>query len=365
MINILDYNIKNIKKFLSLVLATGGLGFIGSHTCLNLIENGYDVLVIDSLINSSKVVLENIKYLVRKDKKFSGKIYFYKGDISDQNMLDNIFREQILIDNPIEAVIHFAGLKSVEESVKNPLIYWDSNLNATLKLLTIMDKYKCYKFVFSSSATVYKTNANKKLVESSIKEPHNPYGNTKQTIEKILNDLYLSNKNAWKIISLRYFNPVGAHPSGKLGENPRGKANNLFPIISQVIYGNLKKLSVFGNDWPTKDGTCVRDYIHVMDLAEAHYAALNFLNSESPQIFSINIGTGQGYSVLEIIETYSKVNKVNIPYSFDRRRNGDAAFVVADNTLASKVLNWKACKTLEDSCRDSFNYITKNKYIYS
>ncbi len=343
---------------MSLVLITGGLGFIGSHTCVSLLTKGLDVLIIDSLVNSSKENFINIKNLVKNyDKAQFGKVSFLQGDLRNNKWLDEIFKKQISINNPIDSVIHFAGLKSVEESVLNPTKYWDLNINSTLSLLSSMKKFNCNSIVFSSSATIYKPIYEGRISENSLKEPMNPYGNTKIAIETILKDLYLSDQKKWKIINLRYFNPVGAHESGKIGEEPVGKASNLFPILGKVISGEIENLSIFGKDWPTKDGTCIRDYIHVMDLSEAHFSALQFLKNNPTQFKSINIGTGQGYTVLEIIEKYSKLNNVKIPYKFTDRRSGDTSCVVADNTLAFELLNWRPQKTIEDCCIDSFRFL--------
>lgn len=348
---------------MSLILTTGGLGFIGSHTCLNLIDKGLDVLIVDSLINSSIRNLENIKSVIKlSNNSNSGKIYFSEGDLRDHKWLDSLFAKQISLKKPITSVIHFAGLKSVKESVLEPLKYWDFNINTTLSLISSMQKYQCNTLVFSSSATIYRPIESDKLFENSYKDPINPYGNTKLTIEKILKDLYISDSKKWKIINLRYFNPVGAHNSGKIGEDSQGPVSNLFPILEKVVSGKLDKLSIYGKDWPTKDGTCVRDYIHIMDLAEAHFAALNFLKSNSPQNVSVNIGTGKGVSVLEIVEAYSKYNKIRIPIQFVSRRLGDTPFLVADNNYALNLLDWRPVKTLEDICVDSFRYI-KNKLL--
>ncbi len=342
---------------MSAILTTGGLGFIGSHTCVSLINKGYDVIVIDSLVNSSRKTLNDIKKIVASfNKSNKQKIYFYQNDLKDKKKIDAIFKNQISLGNPIDTVIHFAGLKSVKESVLNPLKYWDENINATVSLLSVMAKYDCKKLVFSSSATIYKPIKNLKLHEDSHQEPINPYGNTKFTIEKILNDLFLSDQS-WKIINLRYFNPVGAHPSGFIGEDLKIKASNLFPIITKVLLGDLEKLYIFGNDWPTPDGTCIRDYIHVMDLAEAHIASLEFIRFNKPQILSLNIGTGKGHSVLDVLKMYSKVNGIDVPYKFAKRREGDAPFVVADNSLALKLLKWEPKKDLSDMCKDSFTFM--------
>ena len=325
-------------------------------------KHGHDVLVIDSLVNSSKSNLFKIKKIVEKDLKNEsiGNIIFCEGDLRDKKWVEGIFEKQIYFNKPIESVIHFAGLKSVEESVLDPLKYWDVNIAATLSLLSSMIRFNCNTIVFSSSATIYRPKECEKLFENSLQEPINPYGNTKIAIEKILKDLYSSNKNKWKIISLRYFNPVGAHDSGLIGEEPTGKATNLFPILEKVVIGELDKLFIFGNDWPTKDGTCIRDYIHIMDLAQAHYASLKFLRNNEPQFIALNIGNGKGLSVLEIIKNYARINDINLPFEFADRRKGDAPFVVADNSLALELLDWKPEKSLEDICKDSFRY-TRNK----
>ncbi len=339
-------------------LITGGLGYIGSHTCVSLMSHGNDVLVVDSLVNSKKSNLKKIKKAVEFSKKGrAGKLFFYEGDLRDQVLLDLIFEKQIVLNQPIEAVIHFAGLKSVEESVSEPLKYWEVNINSTLNLLSTMKKFNCSTLVFSSSATIYRPLKDQKLFEDSFKYPINPYGNTKLTIERILEDVFASNKDFWKIINLRYFNPVGAHSSGILGEDQKGRAINLFPVLEDVVNGKLDKVLIFGNDWPTEDGTCIRDFIHIMDLSEAHFAALKFLKKNDPQFNSINIGTGKGCSVLEIIKIYSKINKIPIPYEFAKRRKGDAPYLVADNRLAIKLLEWKPLNNIEDICIDSFRFL--------
>ena len=334
------------------ILLTGGTGFIGSHIACDLLVKGFNVIIVDSLINSREKSIGRVKQIVSKyDSNYEKNIRFFKGDLRNTSLLKNVFSEF-----KIDAVIHLAGLKAVEESVLNPLKYWDENINAMVSLLSVMAKYDCKKLVFSSSATIYKPIINLKLHEDSYQEPINPYGNTKITIEKILNDLFLSDQS-WKIVNLRYFNPVGAHPSGFIGEDPKIKASNLFPIITKVLLGDLEKLYIFGNDWPTPDGTCIRDYIHVMDLAEAHIAALKFIQLKDPQILSINIGTSKGHSVLDVLKIYSKVNCIDLPYEFAKRREGDAPFVVADNSLALRLLEWKPKKDLSDMCKDSFRFI--------
>ena len=328
-----------------------------------LATGGYDVLIVDSLVNSKLNVLSKIKDILsisEIDKK--GKIFFEKGDIRDKKWLCQIFEDFKKKGRSIDAVIHFAGLKSVEESVLSPLRYWDENLNITLSLLSVMDQFDCKTLVFSSSATIYKTKLNKKIDEDSFTEPINAYGNTKLAIEKILLDLSRNRQRFWKIANLRYFNPVGAHSTALIGEDPKNKANNIFPIIIKVLEKKLDKLSIFGKDWPTPDGTCVRDYIHVMDLADSHVAALRFLISNDPQVINLNIGTGEGTSVLELVKKFNEVNNCKIPFEFSDRRKGDSPFVVADNSLALKLLDWEPKMSLEDICKDTWNwFIKKNK----
>tara|TARA_A100001011_G_scaffold400000_1_gene511619 strand:- start:213 stop:1241 length:1029 start_codon:yes stop_codon:yes gene_type:complete len=336
---------------------TGGLGFIGSHTCIELIEDGYNVLVIDSLSNSQEHIYSQIlKILKLKIKKQPGKVYLRKGDIRDKNWLEDIFVEFKKAGDPIYSVIHCAGLKAVDESLENPLKYWDWNITTTLNLLLVMERQKCFNLVFSSSATVYGCKDEINLTENSQKSPLNPYGNTKLTIEILLSDLYKSSSNKWRIALLRYFNPAGSHASGLIGENPNYKPKNLFPLIVKTALSQNTKLSIFGNNWPTKDGTCIRDYIHITDLANAHVATLNLLISNKPQIIALNIGTGKGHSVLQVLETFMRVNNVSVPYVFQERRKGDHYYAVANNELALSLLNWQPVKTLEDICRDSWNF---------
>ena len=255
--------------------------------------------------------------------------------------------------------MHFAGLKSIFFSIKDPLEYWDANVNSTLSLLSVMKKFGCYTFIFSSSASVYKPNGLNLFKETDQLLPLNPYGRTKLCIEQILEDLFHSDKR-WKIANLRYFNPVGSHSSGLLEENTKGKSSNLFPSILKTIRGEQKQLLIFGNDWPTKDGSCIRDFIHVMDLAEAHIATLDYLKNNDPQYFSLNIGTGKGISVIEVIKAFQQINGVSLKYDFVERRLGDQAFLVADNKLALKLLSWSPKRNLFDMCNDSIN---KNKIL--
>ncbi len=343
------------------VLATGGLGFIGSHTCVELLEKGYKVIIVDSLFNSSEDVLKQIKnVLIFRHNNFKINLKFKKGDVRNEIFLREIFKEAISDNNPIEAVLHFAGLKSVSESIVNPIDYWSFNLVGTITLLNVMNEYGCRRIVFSSSATIYKPSKNKFINESSDLEPINPYGNTKLTIENFLFDISKSNPNKWKIVNLRYFNPVGADSSGFLGENFNDKPSNLFPILMKVASKELPSLPIFGKDWDTHDGTCIRDYIHITDLSLAHVEALNFIFENKSNFSSINIGTGKGFSVLEVIEKFKKVNCCDIPYYFADKRKGDSPNVVADNTLALSLLKWTPLRNLEDMCKDSWYWRVKN-----
>ncbi len=347
------------------ILVTGGAGFIGSHTCLLLLEKGYVIFVLDSLKNSSEKSIEKVSLILKKKGlETEGKIFFIKGNLKHQSDIEKVFQMSINLNRKIEFVIHFAGMKSVSESVIKPIEYWDNNVNSTIMLLKVMEKYNCKNIVFSSSATVYKTNPSKLLEESDICHPVNPYGNTKLTIEKILNDIYISQPNKWRIACLRYFNPVGAHQSGLLGEDPLERPNNLYPRITRVAIGKIKEIKIFGSDWPTRDGTGIRDYIHVMDLAEGHILTLDHLSKEKPQVLTLNLGTGKGTSVLELIRNFEKINNIKIPFSFHKRRAGDNSFVVADNSLARSVLNWVPQKNIDDVCRDGWNWQKKNPNGY-
>ncbi len=337
---------------LETVLVTGGFGYIGSHTCVSLLENNHNVLVIDSLINSSKNTLEKIKKTVSfKGTSINDNIQFIEGDLRNNEWLENIFSDYVKADKPIKSVIHFAGLKSIYDSIQSPLDYWDSNVKSTVSLLSAMRKYRCYSLIFSSSASVYKPKGFKLLKETDETIPKSPYGKTKLCVEEILNDLFASDKN-WSIASLRYFNPIGSHSLGFLSENSKGKSTNLFPAIQKTIMGEQKELLIYGNDWPTYDGTCIRDFIHVMDLAEAHIASLNYLKEYNNQKIVINIGTGKGSSVLEIIKTFQDIKGIKFPYDFTTRRLGDEPFLVADNSLALKLLDWFPKRNINDMCTD-------------
>ena len=331
------------------ILVTGGLGFIGSHTVVELLDSGNDVVIIDNLSNSSIEVIDSIKEITGKD------FVFYEGDVCDLDLLEKIFSE-----NNIDAVMHFAGYKAVGESVKKPIMYYENNILSTLHLCQKMIEHDCFKFIFSSSATVYGDPEVLPITEDcKVGGTTNPYGTTKLMIEKILSDINIANPK-FTVMVLRYFNPIGAHKSGLIGEKPNGIPNNLMPYIVRVANKELEILSVFGNDYDTHDGTGVRDYIHVVDLAKGHIAALNKAMKEEG-IFYYNLGTGNGYSVLDIVNAFIKVNKVDVPYKIVERRAGDIAACFADPSKALKELGWKAELGLEDMCRDSYNYILKNR----
>ncbi len=343
------------------ILVTGGAGFLGSHTCLILLKSGFEIFVVDSFINSSSKSLKCIiKILKTQGKDLEKKLHLFKADILNEKKIEAIFKLASERNKSIDAVIHFAGLKSVSESIFDPLSYWENNLNGTIRLLKIMEKYNCKCMVFSSSAIVYKAQTGKLLKEDDICDPINPYGQTKLAIEKLLNDIYKSNPSEWRIACLRYFNPVGAHESGLIGEDPLCKPNNIYPQITKVAIGELNEIKIYGSDWPTSDGTGIRDYIHVMDLAEGHLMTLNFLLKRKAQIFTINLGTGKGTSVLELIKTFQKVNGVKIPYRFVDRRPGDNPYVVADNSLAKSFLDWEPKRNITDICIDGWKWQCRN-----
>jgi len=338
------------------ILVTGGTGFIGSHTCLKLLESNYSIFIVDSNINSTQLSIDRLIQIgVNSNLQFGERICFFRGDIRNEIFLDYVFNEAKKMNMNIDAVIHFAGLKSVSESVRDPLLYWDVNVVGSLTLFKVMKKHNCNSIVFSSSATVYGFRE-KKLTEDLELKPTNPYGETKVAIEKILNNIFISENQKWRIANLRYFNPIGAHPSGLIGENPNNVPENIFPYICQVALGKRDKLYVFGNDWPTEDGTCIRDYIHIMDLANAHKCALEFLLGNSPQNINLNIGTGKGTSVLELIDKFNDVNKCNINYEFTKRRDGDIPQIIADTKKTNSILNWKPEKNISEMCFDGFNW---------
>jgi UDP-glucose 4-epimerase len=333
------------------ILVTGGAGYIGSHACLELLQAGYEVVVVDNLINSKEESLRRVQELTGR------KLTFHKVDLLDKEALRQVFAH-----STFEAVIHFAGLKAVGESVLVPLRYYHNNLTGTITLCEVMQEYKVKNIVFSSSATVYGDPQQVPINEEAALAPTSPYGRTKWMIEEILKDVHRAD-HEWNVIILRYFNPVGAHPSGRIGEDPQGIPNNLTPYIAQVAIGKLPLLYIFGNDYPTVDGTGVRDYIHVVDLAQGHLKALEKL-SEHPGVVVYNLGTGRGYSVLEVIAAFEKVSGRKIRYKIVGRRPGDIAISYADPSKANRELNWKAERGIEEMCRDLWNWQSQNPQGY-
>ena len=329
------------------VLITGGAGFIGSHTCVELLEAGREIVVLDNFSNSKPEALKRIQQITGKDFKF------YEADLLDICGIERVFQQ-----NEIDSVIHFAGLKAVGESCHIPLQYYHNNLTGTLLLCQVMGKHNCKKIVFSSSATVYGMHNTVPFREDMPLSATNPYGQTKLMIEQILTDLYRADPE-WSVALLRYFNPIGAHKSGLLGEDPNGIPNNLLPYISQVATGKLKELSVFGDDYDTPDGTGVRDYIHVVDLAQGHLAALDYIAGHTG-VEAINLGTGKGYSVLDVLHAFEEACGKKLPYRIAPRRPGDIATCYADPSKAKQLLNWEAKRTLADMCADGWNFSKNN-----
>jgi len=330
------------------ILVTGGAGYIGSHTCIELLNAGHEVVVVDNLCNSSEKSLERVKEITGKDVKF------YKADILDKAALEEIFEKE-----SIESVIHFAGLKAVGESVAKPWEYYNNNITGTLVLLEVMKNHGCKNIIFSSSATVYGDPAFVPITEECPKGVcTNPYGWTKSMLEQILTDIQKADKE-WNVVILRYFNPIGAHISGKIGENPNGIPNNLMPYITQVAVGKLQQLGVFGDDYDTHDGTGVRDYIHVVDLAKGHVKALRKLE-ENAGLCLYNLGTGTGYSVLDMVKSFEKANGVPVPYAIKDRRPGDIATCYADASKAKNELGWEAENGIEEMCRDAWRWQSQN-----
>lgn len=333
------------------ILVTGGAGYIGSHTCILLLEAGYNIVVFDNLSNASKESIKRVENIVGK------KIPLVEGDIRSREDLHKVFNSY-----QIDAVIHFAGLKAVGESVEKPLKYYDNNINGTIALCEVMAEYDCKSIVFSSSATVYGDPHTTPIKEDFLLSATNPYGKSKLFIEEMLRDLYISD-NQWKIILLRYFNPVGAHQSGTIGEDPHGIPNNLMPFIAQTAVGKREYLSIFGNDYDTHDGTGVRDYIHVMDLADGHVKALKKINNFH-KVMTINLGTGKGYSVLDMVKAFEKASGEKIPYKMVPRRAGDIAKCFADPSYAKKVLEWEATRSIDTMCEDSWRWQSNNPNGY-
>ena len=334
------------------ILVTGGTGYIGSHTCIELIKASYEVVVIDNLSNSS---LESLK---RVEKLSGSKIPFYKVDVRDKDSLTEVFQQ-----NSIDGVIHFAGLKAVGESVEKPIEYYDTNVGGTFILSKVMRTFNCKTFVFSSSATVYGDPHTVPIKENFPLSVTNPYGRSKLMIEEFLRDVFVAD-DSWHIALLRYFNPVGAHKSGLIGEDPNGIPNNLIPYISQVAVGKLENLSIFGGDYNTPDGTGVRDYIHVVDLAKGHVKALQALE-DNPQVLTVNLGTGNGYSVLDMVKAFEKASGKDVPYQIVDRRLGDTATCYADPAYAAEKLGWKAECELDEMCEDTWRWQSQNPDGYS
>ncbi|GLB29384.1 UDP-glucose 4-epimerase [Lacrimispora amygdalina] len=331
------------------ILVTGGAGYIGSHTCVELLNAGLEVVVVDNLCNSSRESMKRVMEITGK------KLNFYEADLLDREALEQIFEKE-----SIDGVIHFAGLKAVGESVYKPLEYYHNNITGTLVLCDVMRKHGVKSIVFSSSATVYGDPEFVPITEECPKgDITNPYGRTKGMLEQILTDLNTADPE-WNVMLLRYFNPIGAHESGRIGEDPKGTPNNLLPYITQVAVGKLERLGVFGNDYHTPDGTCVRDYIHVVDLAVGHVKALNAMSKQAGGVWIYNLGTGIGYSVLDVIGAFEEANDLKIPYTIMERRPGDIPTCYADPSKAEKELGWKAERGLKEMCRDSWNWQKNN-----
>lgn len=341
------------------LLITGGAGFIGSHTCLVMLEAGHRLVVLDNFSNSNPEALRRVLELARLPPG-DQRLQTINGDIRSTTDLERAFKTSA---KPIEAVVHFAGVKAVGESVQHPLRYWDVNVGGSRSLLAAMQRHKCRTMVFSSSATLYGLPDQVPIAETDPVRPINPYGHTKAAVEQMLADLAAS-ETGWRIARLRYFNPVGAHPSGRIGEDPLGTPSNLFPFISQVAIGRREKLEIFGNDWPTADGSGVRDYIHVMDLAEGHRAALDELLTGPPELMTLNLGSGHGHSVLEMVRTFESASGRQVPYKVVPRRPGDAACTVANPKLAGDRLGWRTVRSLYDICSDGWAWQQANPKGY-
>ena len=339
------------------LLITGGAGFIGSHTCVVLLEAGFELVVLDNFDNSCPKSIERVSELTKCD------LHLVEGDIRDDVVLNKLFVDASESGHPIEAVIHFAGLKAVGESVAEPLLYWDVNVVGSRNLLAIMGNHDCHTLVFSSTSTIYGEPTVFPLLETMQPDPIHPYAQSKLSVEQMLRAI--SRSGPWRVAALRYFNPVGAHPSGQIGEDPLGTPNNLFPFITQVACGRRDKLRIFGSDYPTPDGTGIRDYLHVMDLAEAHAAALRYLlNAPIPTSITLNIGTGQGLSVLDVIKGFEKVTGLIIPYEIGKRRPGDVPRLEGCPEHAAKILGWRANRGLEEMCRDGWAWQSRNPKGY-
>ena len=347
------------KEPLAQLLITGGAGFIGSHTCLVLLEAGHDLVVLDNFSNSSPESLNRVHQLARLESN-SQRLQVVRGDIRSKGDLRKAFQ----MTTSVDAVVHFAGLKAVGESVLKPLRYWDVNVAGSQCLMSVMQEQNCRTIVFSSSATLYGMPKRVPIPEDASIQPINPYGFTKAAVEQMLDDLSNSEPN-WHVARLRYFNPVGAHPSGRIGESPNGIPNNLFPFISQVAVGKRMELQIFGNDWPTHDGTGVRDYIHVMDLAEGHLAAVEYLLERRPELLTLNLGSGIGHSVLDVVKAFEKASGQTVARRIVDRRYGDVPETIADCSLANRILGWKTSRCLDDICIDGWNWQKSNPTGYT
>ena len=343
---------------MSNILVTGGAGFIGSHTCLALLKKEHIVISLDSYINSSPESHEQIyKHFKRQNIDIENKFFHIRCDLRKINQIYKVFSDLKKINLEIDAVIHFAGLKNIVESYQKPLKYWEFNVCSSINLFQVLQRYNCNTIVFSSSASIYSADQNPySLREDSELAPKSPYGNTKLTIEKILYSQFKFNKNEQRIANLRYFNPAGAHESGLIGDNSSGITSNLFPLLNRVALGLDRNLKIFGKDWITEDGTCVRDFIHVNDLAEAHVSCLDYLLQSDPLCINLNLGSGYGTSIKNLVQIYEKVNNCEISCKYENRRIGDTAVLVADISKALSILNWRPQRNLEDICKDAYNF---------
>ena len=350
-----------INIFMKTILITGGAGFIGSHACLLLLQKGFEIIVIDSYINSHPVFIKKvIEYHKKKNPLMKNKLNFFKGDLRNINAIEKVFSFAKNNRMNIKAVLHLAGLKSVKESIKEPMQYWEANFIGTFNLVNVMNKYYCHTLVHSSSACVYGNSKKNNLNELDEVNPTNPYGKTKLAIENYLKDVQNHTKYNWRIANLRYFNPVGAHPSGIIGDSPRGEFYNIFPLLIKVASKEASHLKIFGRNWPTIDGTCIRDYVHIMDLVEGHISVIEFLLKNDPQYITINLGRGEGISLLELVNKFCEVNRVVIPLEFCAEREGDVARLVTNNALAKEILNWSPKRGLDQICKDSWNWKLRN-----